>query len=98
MSTFAATWVILLAMALWTAPWFISGRKTLGWLFLALDLAVGGAEIYEVARNGQTISQQFGVWGAANPHEMVALVAAVSVGFVLFALHMIGSAAKRSKR
>lgn len=98
MKTFSKTFWVFLALALWTAPWFIFGLNYLGWTFAAIDLIIAAAELVSVLNTGKTLSQNFGVWGAKHSKSMYAVLGLVSLGYSLLVLHLLGSAEKRGAK
>ena len=82
----------LLMAGLLIAPWFIAGLQIWGWLFVAIVCTVIAWELWSVAHrvNGKrmSISQRFWAYSKTNPRGAIAVLAAVTVGWLMLVGHL----------
>ena len=82
--------VSLIAMVVITiVPWFLAGLNIWGWLFTVIFGVVGLFEAYSVHKNDKTISQLFWKFRDEHPKSAYAVLASVSVGWILLIVHLL---------
>lgn len=78
--------IIFLIIAI--APWFFLNFNIIGYLFLSFAISLGVFEIFQLKKEGKTISESFWVFSKQNKSKARILLICSTFGWLMIMLHL----------